>query len=482
MQCPSCATAARPGQKFCMECGASLRGVADDTGEVPTIRADTAPRGVQEEVTRAMGRVASPNGPLDDDPGSAPRPLPPPAGGAAAGAPRPSAPASAPDPGGDPLLWREQPGRAPSTEERFYGGAEPWSRDPSATTRMPRTESRTSDPAGASETTQTYGASGVITDEREYAGGDTDAWRDGWADGGQHPSRTFRFRVLFVVAVLAAAATVVGVLSDLISILPQPGVTAPFDTGTWMVNDFGTNNTVAALLAASVIVVGAVLWCFGFRWGAGLAGGAGLALAGWAALITGLAEWPIFDAERAAAAAPSAISRDLGYWSVIVAGGLGVAVFLTSLAGSGRDRQGGLDPWIAALGAAAFLVAAGGPLIPLGTADFSGNYSSDTLGVELPQIFFIGRLIQLGLLAFTGIVGLLLVRRFGLGMAIGGALAAGYMLATAATDQTATPIGPGFTNPGAVTLDPHGVTVVGFALAGFFGLVAVVMALLDSER
>ena len=52
----------------------------------------------------------------------------------------------------------------------------------------------------------------------------------------------------------------------------------------------------------------------------------------------------------------------------------------------------------------------------------------------------------------------------------------------AATDQTATPIGPGFTNPGAVTLDPHGVTVVGFALAGFFGLVAVVMALLDSER
>src|ERR687898_1564262 len=101
MQCPSCATAARPGQKFCMECGASLRGVADDTGEVPTIRADTAPRGVQEEVTRAMGRVGSPNGALDDDPGSAPRPLPPPAGGAAAGAARASAPTSAPGPGGD---------------------------------------------------------------------------------------------------------------------------------------------------------------------------------------------------------------------------------------------------------------------------------------------------------------------------------------------------------------------------------------------
>ena len=281
---------------------------------------------------------------------------------------------------------------------------------------------------------------------------------------------------------MAAAACVVGVLSDLISIRPDAGVAAPFDTGTWMVNDFGTNNTVAALLAATVIVVGAGLWCFGFRWGAGLAGGAGLSLAGWAALMIGLAEWPIFDAERAAAAAPTSITRELGYWAVVAAGGLGVVVFCASLGGSGRDRQGGLDPWIAALGAACFLVAAGGPLIPLGTADFSGNYSSDTLGVDLPQMFFIGRLLQVGLLAFTGIVGFLLVRRFGLGMAIGGAVAAGYMLVTAATNQTATPIGPAFANPGAVTLDPHGVTVVGFALAGFFGLVAVVMALLDSGR
>ena len=50
---------------------------------------------------------------------------------------------------------------------------------------------------------------------------------------------------------------------------------APFATGIWKVNDFGTNNTVAALIAATVMVVGALAWCFSYRWGAGLAGGGG---------------------------------------------------------------------------------------------------------------------------------------------------------------------------------------------------------------
>ena len=75
------------------------------------------------------------------------------------------------------------------------------------------------------------------------------------------------------------------------------------------------------------------------------------------------------------------------------------------------------------------------------------------------------------------------MRRWGLGLAIGGLLSAGWLLLTAATDRTPSPIGPAYANPGAGTdLSPHGVTVVGFALTGFFGLVAVVMALIDSER
>jgi hypothetical protein len=76
-----------------------------------------------------------------------------------------------------------------------------------------------------------------------------------------------------------------------------------------------------------------------------------------------------------------------------------------------------------------------------------------------------------------------LVRRWGLGLAVGGLMSTGWLLLTAATERTASPIGPAYANPGAGTnLRPHAVTVVGFALAGFFSLVAVVMSLLDAER
>ena len=128
------------------------------------------------------------------------------------------------------------------------------------------------------------------------------------------------------------------------------------------------------------------------------------------------------------------------------------------------------------------LVAAIGPTIPEGSADWSGNYSSASLARDLPAAFFAGRLIQLGLLALCGVVGFLLVRRYGLGLAVGGAVTAGWMVVTAATDRTASPIGPAYENPGSLDLRPHAVTIVGMALLGFFALVAIVMALLDAER
>ena len=230
------------------------------------------------------------------------------------------------------------------------------------------------------------------------------------------------------------------------------------------------------------MVVGSLAWCAGYRWGAGLAGGAGAALAGWVALLLGLAEWPIANAEAAAALVPTQITRDVGYWALIGAGAVGLLVLIVSFAQSGRDRRSGLDPWIAALGAVSFLIAAIGPLIPEGTADWSANFSSDTLVVELPTMFFVGRLVQLGLLALIGVFGFLLVRRYGLGLAVGSAVTAGWMLVTAATDTTDSPIGPGFANPGAEDLQPHAVTIVGFAMIGFFALVAIGMALLDGDR
>jgi hypothetical protein len=158
-----------------------------------------------------------------------------------------------------------------------------------------------------------------------------------------------------------------------------------------------------------------------------------------------------------------------------------LALFV-SFARAGNDRRAGLDPWIAALAAVSVLVAAIGPTIPEGSAEWSGNYSSASLGVDLPAAFFAGRLVQLGLLAFCGVVGFLLVRRYGLGLAVGGAVTAGWMVVPAATERTASPIGPAYENPGSLDLRPHAVTIVGIALVGFFALVAIVMALLDAER
>jgi hypothetical protein len=285
--------------------------------------------------------------------------------------------------------------------------------------------------------------------------------------------RRFRLRPLLLLSLLAAGATAVAVFTTVVRITPPPDGAVP----RYTVNGLGTNNTVAALIAAGVMLVGALVWCAGRRWGAGLAGGAGASLAGWSALLIGLTEWRIH------AAAGAVVEREVGFWALWVAGALGVVVLLAALGRSGRDRRG-LDPWIAALAAVSFVIAAGGPLIPQGTADWSGNWSNESLGgVDLPTAFFVGRAVQLGLLLLCGVIGCLLVRRWGLALAVGGLVSSGWLLLTAATDRTTSPIGPAYANPGAGTdLSPHAVTVVGFALAGFFSLVAVVLALIDTDR
>ena len=114
----------------------------------------------------------------------------------------------------------------------------------------------------------------------------------------------------------------------------------------------------------------------------------------------------------------------IGYWALGAAGALGIVVLVGSLAASGRDRRGGLDPWIAALAAVSFVIAAGGPLIPEGDR---------RLGRQLDAVTTSGRpaddvLRRAGRAAraarrCAASLGCLLVRRWGLGLAVGGALA-----------------------------------------------------------
>ena len=292
-----------------------------------------------------------------------------------------------------------------------------------------------------------------------------------------HPHR-FRFRVMLIFAILAAGAGACAAVTDVVKITTD-AANPLFETGTWMVNDFGTNSTVAMGIAGGVMVLGALLGCFGFRWGGGLAGGAGLALAGWSALIIGQAEVPLAVADTVLKAQQTesfrvTLTRDLGYGLVVGAGVLGVVVFITSLTSIRRDRATNLNPWVAALGAAASLVAAAGPLIPLNDASIENNWSSSGGVIDLPTMFFVGRLAQVGLVAFTGLVGFLLVRRYGLGLAAGGFTAVAWLAATALLEQTDNPIGPAIANPGAELGDtiPHAVTIGGLAVALFCLLMA----------
>ena len=395
-----------------MECGASLRGVADITGEVPIITPATPPPAPSgDDRTREMVAMAPPSA-------AAPAPTP---------TPPPPPPQVAPqrDPVTEPVpVAAAAPVTAPVS---MAPATAPVAAPPAATPAPAST-----DGTGDLRLVEATAVTATLAEDRPTGVqlAVVAAPPEALVPTAVEPRRRFRLRISLILALLALAATVVAVATTMIEIVPPPDGPVP----QYVVNDFGTNNTVAGLLAAGAMALGALAWCFGYRWGAGLAGGAGAAVAGWASLLLGIAEWRIASAE--ASAAPATITRDIGYWALVVAGGVGILVLLGSLIRSGRDGRAGLDPWIAALGAVSFLIAAGGPLIPQGTADWSGNVNSDSLGVDLPTLFFVGRGVQLGLLALCGVVGFLSVRRYGLGLAVGAAVATGWLLATAATDQT----------------------------------------------
>ena len=111
-----------------------------------------------------------------------------------------------------------------------------------------------------------------------YAPWEAAAWEQ---DEAASAAPTFRLKPLLVLAVVTAAAAIVGMFLAILD-LDVPG--NPELDGPWKLNDFGTNLTVAGMLTVLTMVLGALAWCVGFRWGAGLAGGAGAGLAGWAAL------------------------------------------------------------------------------------------------------------------------------------------------------------------------------------------------------
>jgi hypothetical protein len=304
---------------------------------------------------------------------------------------------------------------------------------------------------------------------------------DGSADISQFPEprEPFRLRVIFLLSIFGAAAMLMTIVADVIDIRTTRPV-AGIVTGSRLLDDFGSNLPFAGFVGAAVLVIGSLLACFGLRWGAGLAGGAGLALVGWSALSIGLAELPIAVAQSITSTSTSPepftlrVTRDIGWWLIAGLGVIGLIVFLASLRWIGAGRRPALNPMVAALTAVAMVVLAFGPLVPVGTASFADNFRSTDPMSDLPWAFFAGRLTQVGLVLLAGVVGMLIVRSYGLGLAVGGVSVSVWLWASSFSEVGPQPIGIADRNPGAATTVPHAVTTVGMVASLVLLLVAAV--------
>ncbi len=295
------------------------------------------------------------------------------------------------------------------------------------------------------------------------------------------PREPFRLRVIFLLSIFAAAAmlmTIVATVIDIRTTRPTAGIV----TGSRLLDDFGGNLPLAGFVGAAVLVIGSLLSCFGLRWGAGLAGGAGLAIAGWAALSIGLAELPIAVAESITRTSTSPepftlrVTRDIGWWLIVGLGAIGLIVFFASLRWIGTGRRSALNPMIAALTAVAVVVLGFGPLVPVGNASFADNFRSTDPLRDLPAAFFAGRLSQVGLIVLAGVVGMLIVRSYGIGLAVGGVSVSVWLWVSSYSEIGPRPVGIADRNPGAESTIPHAVTTVGMIASLALLLIAAIMA------
>jgi hypothetical protein len=277
-----------------------------------------------------------------------------------------------------------------------------------------------------------------------------------------------------LIAVVQTVVLLVAMTVDVVSISTTAGPDlAPIATtlgmrvGVWHVEHLASNLAIAGLISAIGLAIGAVASIRRLVWGPGLIGGSALASTGVTALAIGLVEYPV-DAARAFAGTATSeaftvtITRDLGYWALLAAAAIGVIAFFGALNDVFVDRERDLNPWVAAFGALAVVLAVAAPLMPTGDATWSTNWVISSDPGAWPTELVIARLVQSATVAVGGVVGFLIVRRFGLGM-IAGAVAPGVWLAlTAWIGLGSSPVGPAVRNPGATGSGVSALTIAGY--------------------
>jgi hypothetical protein len=446
MRCPRCGAEVSEQQKFCHECGEALAAVASDRSGHPEDAIDEATDATEPDDTTEVADATGPGEPVDAVT--------------------------------EPIEVTAQPEPVEVVTEPIETVvAAPTTFDDEWIASAPTTPLEVLDPPDA----------GTAPVDAPMDTAEMPAVFDGHADLAEYPTarEPFQLRVIFLLAVFGLAATLMAIVADVVDIRttrPAPGIT----TGPQTLEQLGSNLGLAGFVGAAVMVVGALLACFGLRWGAGLAGGAGLALAGWAGLTIGLAEYPIAVAESITRTSSIQftlrVTRDLGWWLALGVGVIGVVVFLASLRSIGTGNRRPLNPLIGALTAVAAMVLAFGPLVPVNGASFADNFRSVDPNRDLPAAFFAGRLGQVGLIAFAGVVGMLIVRSYGIGLAVGGVSAAVWMWVSSLGEIGSNPVGIADRNPGADDTIPHAVTTVGMIATLTLLLIATGLAVIRLAR
>ncbi len=328
-----------------------------------------------------------------------------------------------------------------------------------------------------------YDATAALTVVEQTAptGYDPDAWDEtptgqlsaqGGDTGVVSAVQAFRFTPLLAVSALAAVLAVAVAFVNVASI----DVTGDLQLSqVFKLNDFASNVTVGAIIAAVLLVGGAAVGATGRHLGSGLAGGAGLALAGMMGMTIGqvIAR---FDSQEVALlnggrSFTLTTTQEIGFWLAAGAAVLGLLAFALSVTSAGKDRFPAINPAIGVLGALGTLAVVVGPLIPMNSAGLGDNFTNEFV----PPATLYLRLAVLLLIGIGGLVGFLANRRWGIGIALGAISIGAWQWVTALAEWGDQPYGIAGGNPGAVDFAPHIVTTVGviaMLLAAVVGLVA----------
>lgn len=302
-------------------------------------------------------------------------------------------------------------------------------------------------------------------------------WAAQGGDTGESPAvsdtQPFRITPLVAVSALAAVLAVATAFVDVASYKVTGGLTEAL---TYKVNDFASNYTVGAIIAAIVLVGGAALGATGRRVGAGLAGGAGLALAGMMGMMLGQVT-QLFDSLEVSLLSGGGsftltTTQEIGFWLAVVAAVLGGGAFVLSLLSAGPDGHRPVNPAIGVVGALGTLAVVIGPLLPMNGGKFGDNFGNDLIPPATTYL----RLLVLVLIGVGGLVGFLRNRRWGLGLALGAISIGVWQWVTSIGESGDIPLGIAGGNVGATDFKPHVVTTIGVVVMVLAGLAGLVIA------